>query len=141
MAEEPPASFDEFDELLARICPGISILQYRRLYNASVETVSYDASDYYSTRRAARYQCDLLRLWQALCDEGLVRSEPEGEPGPGGDSTHADVDAEAEEEIVAQAVAGFRAGCSRLAAATGVSEVQAALKLLQAVAAALGDLS
>lgn len=44
---EPQPNFVEFDEMLEKICPTISFLQYKKIYNACVDTGSLIEGDYY----------------------------------------------------------------------------------------------
>lgn len=66
-AETPP-DFVEFDDLLEKICPTITFLQYKKLCRECVTIEDRDASDYYSNCREAFYRCDLKKLYQMLFD-------------------------------------------------------------------------
>jgi hypothetical protein len=68
-----PASFKEFDELLEQICPQITFLQYKKLYNETVTTESMGDSDYYGGHvEYAKYVCDLPRLYDLLEQMGVL---------------------------------------------------------------------
>lgn len=70
--DTPPASFDEFDKLLEKICPQITFLQYKRVYKDSVTVEEYSTSDYYGgTTHHAKFVCDLKKLYEALTAIGI----------------------------------------------------------------------
>ena len=64
-------NFDEFDELIEKICPTITFLQYKKLYKNCVRMEERDNSDYYSSTREAYWRCDLKELWNMLDEMGL----------------------------------------------------------------------
>jgi len=69
-----PASFAEFDDLLLKICPDMSFLRYKKLYNDCVETETKDDSDYYGGRTTdAYYVCDLEKLYNLLIEMDLIK--------------------------------------------------------------------
>lgn len=68
-AEPAPVSFKEFDELLERICPNITFLKYKKVYNEVVNTKIEYYHDYYGgSTSSCRYICDLEKLYNALCE-------------------------------------------------------------------------
>lgn len=72
-AEEPPSTFERFDDLLLEICPNIGILMYKKLYNSSVTVEKYDEGDWYGgSVEYARYACDLNELYDTLIEYGLL---------------------------------------------------------------------
>ncbi len=75
-ADPQPTAFKEFDELLERICPTITFLQYKRLYNNTVEIESYRHSDYYGgSTTEANFVCDLEKLYQEMVIMGIIKDE------------------------------------------------------------------
>lgn len=69
---EPPLNFDAFDELLEKVCPTITFLQYKKLYNACVTMEEKTNSDYYSRIEVAYWRCDLEKLWDMLEEMGIA---------------------------------------------------------------------
>jgi predicted kinase len=68
-----PATFEEFDKLLEKVCPNITFLQYRKVYAASVTIKESSDSDYYGgTTHHAQYVCDLKKLHEALKEIGVI---------------------------------------------------------------------
>ena len=70
---EQPCNFDEFDELLEKICPTIAFLQYKKLYANCVRIEERSNSDYYSNTREAFYRCDLEKLYDMLETMGIYK--------------------------------------------------------------------
>jgi hypothetical protein len=69
-------SFKEFDELLEKICPTITFLQYKKLFAETVTTESQYHSDYYGGgERTANFICDVEKLYTLLVGMGLVKKE------------------------------------------------------------------
>lgn len=68
-----PTNFKEFDDLLFEICPDISFLLYKKLYNETVDIYEYHDSDYYSSTVSARYRCDLEKLYELFKKYNLVK--------------------------------------------------------------------
>jgi len=72
-AEPQPASFKEFDELLTEICPNISFLAYKKLYNETVTTETSGEGDYYGGYvEHACYVCDVKKLYDMLVEMNVV---------------------------------------------------------------------
>ncbi len=68
-----PGSFTEFDELLESVCPEITFLQYKKLYNETVSTEEYSECDYYGgCVNYARFVCNLEKLYEMLDEMGHV---------------------------------------------------------------------
>ena len=62
-----PLEFVEFDDILSKICPNISFLQYKQLYNKCTEIVTYSDRDYYGGCETYSYhKCDLKKLWEVM---------------------------------------------------------------------------
>ena len=71
VSAETPCNFDAFDELLEKICPTITFLQYKKLYNKCVTMEEKVDSDYYSRVNIGYYRCDLEKLWAMLNEMGI----------------------------------------------------------------------
>ena len=69
-AEEPPA-FVELEELLEKVAPHLTFLQYKRIERECVSTHSYHESDYYGGGVGrCQWVCDLEKLYEILHDYG-----------------------------------------------------------------------
>lgn len=75
IGSESPCNFDEFDELIEKICPTITFLQYKKLYANCVNVEERSNSDYYSNTREAFYRCDLEKLYNMLNDMDIYKVE------------------------------------------------------------------
>ena len=72
-ADKPPDTFKEFDELLTKICPTISFLQYKKIYGECVTTKDEHESGYYgSYSDYLYYSCDLIKLNNMLVEMQLI---------------------------------------------------------------------
>lgn len=70
---EDDPGFDKFDNLLARICPNITYLQYKVLFNDCVELEEYWDGDYYGGRELCkRYVCNLEYLYDRMIEMNLI---------------------------------------------------------------------
>ncbi len=69
----PQDDFVEFDDLLEKICPDITLPEYRSAKEAAVELVSFRKQDYYggSTNHMA-WVCDLDALYEYLTVNELI---------------------------------------------------------------------
>lgn len=73
IAPDAPKEFVEFDEMLSKICPNISYLQYKTLYNTCHEIITYNDRDYYGGCETILYhKCDLQKLWGKMKEMELV---------------------------------------------------------------------
>jgi hypothetical protein len=73
-ASAQPASFVEFDDLLSEICPNISFLQYKKIYNHCVSTDESTEHDYYGGSCSyGCYTCNVPELYKMLCEMGIVQ--------------------------------------------------------------------
>lgn len=64
---DSPKEFIQFDKLLEKLCPKISFLQYKRLYNACVDTCESREYDYYGGCETHYYwRCDMEKLYELL---------------------------------------------------------------------------
>lgn len=66
-------SFREFDDFLLGICPDLSFLKYKKLYNETVSVETEWEGDYYGGNVSyARYVCDLSKLYYLLKELNLT---------------------------------------------------------------------
>lgn len=71
--EAQPTAFKAFDELLEKLCPNISFMQYKSIYNETVKIVEDGYGDYYGGyRNNAHFECDLVKLYEMLSERGLI---------------------------------------------------------------------
>ena len=72
-ADEQPTDFKEFDDLLMEICPNITLLQYKKLYRATVSIETEVERDYYGgSTENAYYKCNLKDLYNMMVEMGLI---------------------------------------------------------------------
>lgn len=73
---EPLTCFEDFDNLLEKICPNITFMQYKKIYNECVETDTYSEGDYYGgCVEYAYFKCDMSVLFKELLERGLIKEE------------------------------------------------------------------
>ena len=73
ISPDAPREFEEFDEILEKICPTINFIQYKKLYNKCTEIITYDDRDYYGGSETRLYhKCNLIKLWDVLKKMELV---------------------------------------------------------------------
>lgn len=71
--DEQPTEFKEFDDLLMKVCPNITLLQYKKLYRETVTTETRGEHDYYGGYCSyGYYACDLKKLYELLVEMGLL---------------------------------------------------------------------
>jgi hypothetical protein len=71
-----PASYQEFDALLEQICPNITFMQYKKIYNSCVETDTYTENDYYGGSTSHGYfRCNVETLYNKLVELNLINDE------------------------------------------------------------------
>lgn len=76
--EKQPQSFKEFDDLLEELCPGISFLTYKKLYNECVTIEDGYENDYYGgTQYYSVYCCNLELLYEMLKARGYLTETEE----------------------------------------------------------------
>ena len=76
LSGDEPVDFTQFDSLLEKICPDITFLQYKNIFNQCVETDSRYESDYYGGGVTyGYYKCDLEKLFKLLEERGLLSSD------------------------------------------------------------------
>jgi hypothetical protein len=76
---EDPLNFDAFDELLEKICPQITYLQYKKIYAKCVTKEERSNCDYYTQAREGYWRCDLEKLYKMLEEMGLYHLD-DGDP-------------------------------------------------------------
>lgn len=73
ISPEPQPEFTAFDDILMEICPNITFLQYKKLYNECVKIDEFSEHDYYGgTEYMAKYVLDMKKLVNMLIEMGLV---------------------------------------------------------------------
>ena len=77
ISPEHPLNFDEFDNLMEKICPQITFLQYKRLYAKCVTKEERSSGDYYTNAREGYWRCNLEKLYEMLEEMGLYHLEDE----------------------------------------------------------------
>lgn len=67
--EEPINDFKEFDDFIDKICPSISLKQYRRFVNECCSIESFLPQDYSNDEiYHSRHICDMERFYEILCE-------------------------------------------------------------------------
>lgn len=70
--DEKP-EFTDFYKLLEDVCPNISFLQYKRIFNECVEIEDFNESDYYGgTEYKSRYKLDVRKCYEMLRERNLI---------------------------------------------------------------------
>lgn len=73
---DPVPQFELFDELLTEICPNITFLQYKKLYNSCVTTEESDEYDYYGGHTTQfHYRCNKEKLYEMLNEMNLIEEK------------------------------------------------------------------
>lgn len=73
ISAEQPVDFIQFDNLLEKLCPDITFLKYKILYNSSVKMKEKYNSDYYGGGTTdAWYECDLKALYEKMIEMKLI---------------------------------------------------------------------
>lgn len=76
ISPEPQPDFVQLENLLEKICPNITFLQYKRLNQECVEVVEKGYPDYYGgCEHRAWYKCDLNKLYNYLKQNNLIKDE------------------------------------------------------------------
>jgi hypothetical protein len=79
-SDSPPEGFSELDRILEAVCPGITFIQYRRLWSECVYDDQFGDSDYYGgSTTYAVYKFRVSSLYQALVDRELYEIDYEYE--------------------------------------------------------------
>lgn len=75
MREDTP-DFVEFDELIERVCPNISFIQYKNIYRKCVTQKTRTNYDYYGgSEEKAWFECDMKELYKILLENGLITED------------------------------------------------------------------
>ena len=75
MRDETP-DFVEFDELIEKVCPNISFIQYKNIYRKCVVQKTGTECDYYGgSEEKAWWECNLKNLYKILLEKGLITEE------------------------------------------------------------------
>ena len=75
-AEAQPVGFEQFDSLLQEICPQITFLQYKNIYNKCVSTETSSQGDYYGgSTEHANFVCNVSILYNELVGLGLIETK------------------------------------------------------------------
>ena len=62
-----------FDELIERVCPNISFIQYKNIYRKCVTQKTRTDCDYYGgSKEKAWWECNLKDLYKILLEKGLI---------------------------------------------------------------------
>jgi hypothetical protein len=70
---EPQPEFVELDSILTKLCPNISFLQYKNIYNKCASIDEYGDSDYYGGSTShARFVCHFPTLYRTLLENNLI---------------------------------------------------------------------
>lgn len=73
IAPDTPKEFVEFDDMCSKVCPNITFIQYKILYNECHEIITYSEGDYYGNRETYSYhKCDLQKLWAKMREMKLI---------------------------------------------------------------------
>ena len=73
--DDEEVEFKEFDILLVGLCPNITFLQYKKIYEKCVVKVEDDVCDYYGGIEGIGYwECDLKKLYEMLREMELIES-------------------------------------------------------------------
>ena len=68
-----PQSFKEFDDMLEKLCPDISFMIYKKLYNETVTIEERSEHDYYGgTEYRHNYKCDLEKLHKLMVELNII---------------------------------------------------------------------
>lgn len=71
--DTPPTSFSDLDNVLEKVCPQISFLQYKKIHKECVTTKTEGESDYYGGYvEYAKFVCDIEKLYSILVELELV---------------------------------------------------------------------
>lgn len=75
LIEKELDNFNEFDELIEKLCPNITYLQYKKLYKKVTKTIEFDMHDYYSITKNKQYVCDIKELFTYLFENQIITEE------------------------------------------------------------------
>lgn len=70
---EDAPSFKKFDDFIEKICPNITFIQYKKLYNECVSIESYPECDYYGGCETRNYyECNMVKLYEMMQEMKLI---------------------------------------------------------------------
>lgn len=73
ISPDPVPQFKEFDDMLMQLCPDISFMTYKKLYNGTVTIEEESERDYYGgTEYRHYYKCDLEKLYKMMVELNLL---------------------------------------------------------------------
>lgn len=73
ISADEPNNFDELDNLLQKICPNITYLQYKKIEKECVDIEESYEHDYYGgTEQRNRWRCDMEKLYQLLKEMNFI---------------------------------------------------------------------
>ena len=73
ISAEEPKEFTELDELLGKVCPNITYLQYKNMFSKCVHVEEWGEGGYYGTyEHKAHYECDLQALYEWLKEHNFI---------------------------------------------------------------------
>lgn len=75
LSASEPENFDEFDNLMEKICPNMTFLQYKKIYRKCVEQDERSISDYYTSGSEGYWTCNIAKLYDTLIEMGLLKEE------------------------------------------------------------------
>jgi len=68
-----PLEFVEFDELLQKVCPNLSYLQYKEINRSCCRLDEHESTDYYSgSETIVQHVCDINALYNKLSNLGII---------------------------------------------------------------------
>lgn len=75
--DDPPAEFDEFEDLINKLCPSITLKNYRKLHSCC--GVRTSMSEYEDEIYHSQYICDMEQFYQIFCSLGEDLNSTEAE--------------------------------------------------------------
>ena len=73
ISADKPNEFDELDNLLEKLCPGLTLFQYKRIKKECVEIEETREYDYYGgCEYRQRWKCDMEKLYEILKEMNLI---------------------------------------------------------------------
>ena len=71
--EESAPEFTQFDELIIKVCPNITHIQYKNVYETCVYVDEEDEFDYYGGyEKRYKYVCDLKKMYDFLKEMNII---------------------------------------------------------------------
>lgn len=73
ISPDTPLEFRELDQLLEKICPNITFLQYKKIQSECVTNDEYSSYDYYGGHEYRhRWKCDMPKMYEMLKEMKLI---------------------------------------------------------------------